>query len=225
MDPSVIKSWFGSDEVLLPTCKTNPVLRQVSSPAGWPDGEEPCKTRGSPAYLDGLEQPSSRVSCRHRIVTIWRSALWTALWKRTAPSRRTKRGFTLTQHTWAWPPPPHTHTYHISASEIDTTCLSSPQHHFQLSHWSPICPHSFGSTVRGRLSPLSHIIYHPVHLLCHYLHHYLPPCSLSIPLQGSSLTNARTREGFRIRLLWCPYIIDKVTETQTGRVMCPRPAS
>lgn len=60
---------------------------------------------------------------------------------------------------------PHTHTY-ISASATDTARLSLPQHHFSLlSHRSPICPLSFGSTVLGHHSRLSHIIHHPVHTL------------------------------------------------------------
>lgn len=110
--------------------------------------------------------------------------------------------------------------------------LTPPQHththtHQLLKLTQPVsaCPASLSHSYLTR-APSVHVLSAALSWVTTVLHPISSttqstPCFLSIPLQGSSLTNIRTREGFRIRLLWLPHIIDKVTETQRGRVMCP----
>lgn len=102
----------------------SPDLNQISSLDGWPDGEEPHKTQGSPDALDNLEQPPSNEGCWHRRVTSWRLVQWIVLWKWAAPSRRTKRRLTLSWHTWSWPL--CIHTSHISLSNSHHLSQFSP---------------------------------------------------------------------------------------------------
>lgn len=133
------------------------VLRQVSSPTGCPDeGGGTLQNSGVSRWSGQSWMTSFKHGQLAYEVGTW--MLWTALWKWAAPSRRTKRRFTLTQNAWAWP-----RCTHIPRSSLPTQHLGFPILAFsQLCHWSPICPPSFGNTVPNHQCPLSHITHHPV---------------------------------------------------------------
>ena len=89
------------------------------------------------------------------------------------------------------PPPQHTHTHTHQLLKL-TQPVSA-------------CPASLSHSYLTR-APSVHVLSAALSWVTTVLHPISSttqstPCFLSIPLQGSSLTNVRTREGFRIRLL------------------------